>query len=393
MIALASVTAYGQNTSGGAAGSGGTGSGANTTDLPSGLQNRQQLPPGLQGTPPNPPGAVGRTATNLGSGRLGGGVLGSGRLGAGTLGGAPTASEAAGPGAPVGSGSIEQPAVGAIESTTNAFGAAIRSGSIEQPTVGATSGTNQTLTPTSENRQTNRVYGTNTVGRTNSATSRMVRDQAYTAQDQQLLVQVRRTVTPALRSSTSAGGIMNGWLPVSFIINDKVVTLVGIVPSQDVSQRIETSVQQVAGVERVVNQLRVEETAVGGSSTIETDSTSRLGVNTPRTLQSGGAYWSTNTFSSTNTFGLRTGTPAANSSGLTPTSHTNEPSRIYGTSTNQAQLGGTTNLSPTSDRGNTSSQYQNLPPGLRHREELPPGLQKREELPPGLEKRRDGTNE
>lgn len=178
-------------------------------------------------------------------------------------------------------------------------------------------------------------------------------DQAFTANDQRLLIQLKQQVQPVIGNSEP-------WMPVHFVCREGVVTLVGMVPNEQQKQQIFEVVQRTPGVVQVVNQIQVNvnaETAFGGAG----------GAATNGLLQSGAVVRNTNYFGGT--FGR---------------------TNLYGANTNFSATGRTNGL----DRvypGN-SEVNSNLPPGLRKREDLPPGLQRQGGLPPGLEKRSD-TNQ
>jgi osmotically-inducible protein OsmY len=193
-------------------------------------------------------------------------------------------------------------------------------------------------------------------------------DQAFTPADQRLLVTVREEIQPVLVTVPSAN--------VYFKAQQGVVTLLGVVPSQQESQRILEIVQRTPGVVRVVNQIQVN-----------AQSSASAGAGSQSA-----AVGTTNQFQSTNAFGLTQTNRGTSELGGT-TSITNTNTLSAGTSTTNENV--STNLSPTgrtntTDRVSPDSDDQkdeNLPPGLRKRETLPPGLEKRDQLPPGLEKR------
>ncbi len=111
-------------------------------------------------------------------------------------------------------------------------------------------GTNQSE-PTS-NRGTNRAYGTNSYWMTNG-TSMQMRDEAYTPQDQTLLVQLRQEVRPlfANRNRNQA------WMPVHFICRERRVTVIGFVPDEDDKRKIVALVKETPGVVDVDDQLQI----------------------------------------------------------------------------------------------------------------------------------------
>jgi osmotically-inducible protein OsmY len=115
-----------------------------------------------------------------------------------------------------------------------------------------TSGTNQfavtNLSPTSQSGFTNRVMATNG--------SLLLRDQAISETDRQLLTQIRTSVF-----GTSQASAMGG-TTVHFILREGAVRIVGAVPNADEQNRIVTTVQKIPGVVRVYDALQV-----GGSTT------------------------------------------------------------------------------------------------------------------------------
>jgi hypothetical protein len=133
---------------------------------------------------------------------------------------------------------------------SNGFGFATNQGGLGSNQFGLQTnqfGTN--LTPTGG--ATNRILGTNNFGLTNS-TSAILRDQAITPTDRQLLTQLRASVLGGNVSAQQAASA-----PVHFIIANGVVRLVGEVPTMEQRQQVETTVQQVPGVVRIFNALNV----------------------------------------------------------------------------------------------------------------------------------------
>ncbi len=111
-------------------------------------------------------------------------------------------------------------------------------------------GTNQNE-PTS-NRGTNRAYGTNSYWMTNG-TSMQMRDEAYTPQDQTLLVQLRQEVRPLFPNRNSN----QPWMPVHFICRERRVTIIGFVPDEDDKRKIVAVVKETPGVVDVDDQLQI----------------------------------------------------------------------------------------------------------------------------------------
>ena len=104
--------------------------------------------------------------------------------------------------------------------------------------------TNQTgLTPTGF---TNQFSSTNTFTGSNTTT---MQDQAFSQADQNLLVQVRTTVTTQLSPAAQGN--------VHFIIRNTVVTLVGQVPTTTDQQQASVLARGVPGVSTVLNRLAV----------------------------------------------------------------------------------------------------------------------------------------
>jgi osmotically-inducible protein OsmY len=118
------------------------------------------------------------------------------------------------------------------------------------------------VAPTSIPGISNRIFGTNLATLTNQATA-TTQDQAFTAQDKTLLVQLRQTILPQLQAANSSA-------PVNFAVRQGVVTLTGTVPSAQVRQQIETLVTQTPGVVQVVDQLSVGAIQPGATATEQT---------------------------------------------------------------------------------------------------------------------------
>jgi hypothetical protein len=109
------------------------------------------------------------------------------------------------------------------------------------------------LPPTSQPGFTNRIMTTNSF--------MLRRDQAISAGDRQLLVQIRTAVF-----GTAQVNATTGTPDVHFILRDGAVRIVGVVPTPDEQRRIETAVQQVPGVVRVFNALQVGASAAPGQT-------------------------------------------------------------------------------------------------------------------------------
>ena len=108
------------------------------------------------------------------------------------------------------------------------------------------------LTPTSQAGFTNRIMATNG--------SSLMRDQAISQADRQLLVQIHTAVFG------SSQAIQSGATPVHFILRDGAVRIVGFVANADEQKRIEDAVQKVPGVVRVYNALQVQGSAAPGQT-------------------------------------------------------------------------------------------------------------------------------
>ena len=106
------------------------------------------------------------------------------------------------------------------------------------------------LSPTSQPGFTNRVVATNG--------SILMRDQAISETDRQLLTQIRISVFGSSQATaTSAGTTPSGGTSVHFILRDGAVRVVGFVPNAEEQNRIVTTVQKVPGVVRVFDALQV----------------------------------------------------------------------------------------------------------------------------------------
>jgi len=142
---------------------------------------------------------------------------------------------------------------GAI-SATNQFDAGAQAGSNTNQFNG---GTNQlsggtdggTLTPTSQAGITNRVFATNGFATSNQTTLRL-QDQALTSQDQALLLQIRQAVLPQVQIAGQSA-------PISFIIRNGLVRIVGYVASSEDKQRVLSLLENVPGIIHVYDALAV----------------------------------------------------------------------------------------------------------------------------------------
>jgi len=176
-------------------------------------------------------------------------------------------------------------------------------------------------------------YGTNAANGTDSNTTATTA--AMTPGDRTVMFSVRQAVQTAF-----AAGVQPS---VNYIVNGGVVTLVGLVPTIEEKLAVQTVAGSVPGVNRVVNNIQVNNAAGLAASNAVPASSFATGsvtaVNQPRATATNGVF------------------PVATN--LTPTS-SNGSSRIY---------------SPT---------RTGLPPGLENRQTLPLGLENREQLPPGL---------
>jgi|SRR6185437_1900059 len=111
-----------------------------------------------------------------------------------------------------------------------------------------------TVSPTNELAMTNGLPGNSnmTANASNQANGNIViQDQAITPGDRVLLTTLQQGVAAQLGVTTM------GALPVHFMINNGAVTLLGIVPTADDSQRIFARVHQTPGVLSVFNDLHV----------------------------------------------------------------------------------------------------------------------------------------
>jgi hypothetical protein len=108
---------------------------------------------------------------------------------------------------------------------------------------------NQVGMATNELAMSNNVAAT---GNSNDLNSRfLIRDQAVTASDRQLLATLSQSVDAQL------GVTSPGVSTVHFLIDNGAVTLVGVVSTADESQRITARVQQTPGVLSVFNDLHI----------------------------------------------------------------------------------------------------------------------------------------
>jgi hypothetical protein len=115
------------------------------------------------------------------------------------------------------------------------------------------------LPPTSQPGFTNRVMGTNG--------SVLMRDQAISAGDRQLLAQIRMSVFGSSQTTATTGGTTaSGGTSVHFILRDGAVRVVGFVPNAQEQNRIVTTVQKVPGVVRVFDALQVGASVAPGQA-------------------------------------------------------------------------------------------------------------------------------
>lgn len=108
-------------------------------------------------------------------------------------------------------------------------------------------------------------------------------DRAVTPTDQSLLVTLRQSV------QTQLGVTPTGTMPVHFVIDNGVVTLLGTVPTSDESQRILLLAQQTTGVTQVVNRLRVNANANNNMTQTGTEQTGITGITGTQNSSIGGA--------------------------------------------------------------------------------------------------------
>ncbi len=97
---------------------------------------------------------------------------------------------------------------------------------------------------------TNQAAGSNSISLTNQNGIRIV-DQAVTAADQTLLVDLRQAILPRLQVS-------GPWAPIAFQVREGVVTLLGTVQTFQIRQQVELLAVQTPGVVRVINQVVVD---------------------------------------------------------------------------------------------------------------------------------------
>jgi len=93
-----------------------------------------------------------------------------------------------------------------------------------------------------------------------NALSTLPPDQALNESDRVILAQIRQVIPQA------AGA----WAPLSFDVRQGAVGILGIVPTTQESQRIETTVRQVPGVVRTSNTLIVDASATSGTTPTST---------------------------------------------------------------------------------------------------------------------------
>jgi hypothetical protein len=216
-----------------------------------------------------------------------------------------------------------QPELGGLTNNNNFGTATNQAGNTNAFVAGATNQTD--LNQTSRPGETNRVFsGTNNI---------ILQDQAFSPADARLLTQIRQAVVGQMRTV----GILS---PVHYIVRDGVVTMVGVLITAEERQRLETIVQGIPGVVRVIDQIQVGG-GTGAGAGVQT--TTGEGAQTTTGAGANAGF--------SNQLGAR---PGAFGTNFPPTSRTNAPNRIFGT---------------------------NLPPGLQNRP-LPPGLQGQTNFPP-----------
>ncbi len=112
---------------------------------------------------------------------------------------------------------------------------------------------NQFAASTNQFRQTNNPLSPtgNATGTNQLLTNSVSADQAMSQSDQNLLIVLRQRIQTQL-SVTSPGA-----MPVHFLINEGIVTIVGVVPNQEAGDRILFQAQQTPGVVNVVNRTRI----------------------------------------------------------------------------------------------------------------------------------------
>jgi hypothetical protein len=291
-------------------------------NLPPGLDKRNELPPGLQNRNQLPPGLAKRDTNDFNQ--------------------TSTSSLSM----------SNQPGTANQSSSSNQFSAATNQNSRE-------------LTPTSDRNVTNQFENnlqtnSNTRGlnqnpsiRTTSTTM----DRALTQSDRTVVLQIRQAMRGEQNSLGEAAIASSvAVLPVSFVVHNGIVEIVGTVPTLEDKQRVQTIVQRIPNITGVIDRIQVS----AESTTVSANTSSTNSVAAGTSTNAAG-------LSSTNT--------------LTPTS-TRSTTTENAAPANTNQSGSSTNLSPTSRTNNSG-----LPPGLDKRDQLPPGLQNRDQLPPGLNRR------
>jgi hypothetical protein len=139
-------------------------------------------------------------------------------------------------------------------SATNQFEAGAQAGNntnqFNAGTNQLSGGTDQApLTPTSQAGSTNQVFATNGLTTSNQTRPRL-QDQALTSQDQALLLQIRQAVLPQVLVAGQPA-------PISFIIRNGLVRIVGYVASSEDKQRVLSLMQNIPGIVRVYDALAV----------------------------------------------------------------------------------------------------------------------------------------
>src|ERR1044071_1164813 len=270
--------------------------------LPPGLQGQQQLPPASSRPELRPPPGLGSVSNVFGTG--------TNRFGVGT-------NQFGGVTNQFGFGTNQfgifshQFGVGTNQFLiiTNEFGL-ITNPLLNQSNGFATTGLPETFTPagtrTNFVMRTNGVLSTNAVGRFTNFPPTAMQDRAITATDRTLLVQIHRSLRGAFPQATV-------FVPIHFIVKDRVVSIVGFVRTPDEKARLLATVQNVPGIVQVVDQLQINPqpgAAVFGSSTAQM--TNQFGIVTTNT---GAGFLITN---------------------LTPTSESNAANRIFSAPSGQS---------------------------------------------------------
>ena len=166
-------------------------------------------------------------------------------------------------------------------------------------------------------------------------TPNLIEDQAVTAGDRNILVELHQGIQPIIGNSEPVK-------PIHFALHDGVVTVIGFIPNEFQHQQVINIVQRTPGVLRVIDQLKVNAqvnaTTGGGAVT-------GAGAQNPAV-----------------------GNVAAGSQNL---------SNAVGTQPNVTPTGRTNSITyPDTNASN------GLPPGLQNRQQLPPGLDQQQPANP-----------